>query len=73
MQGETVTTPSIRTAMVIRTYGPGQAPSLNDTLADIWADSHPELVDSAGAEAMGLSVPHSTARSPATSSTPASS
>ncbi|WP_328407179.1 hypothetical protein OG542_00540 [Streptomyces violaceus] len=31
-----MTTSSIRTAMVIRTYGPGQAPSLNDTLADIW-------------------------------------
>ncbi|MGW5434037.1 N-acetyltransferase family protein [Streptomyces sp. NPDC004059] len=52
-----MTTPSTRTDVVIRTYGPGQVPPLVDTLADIWADSHPELVDNPGAEAMGLSVP----------------
>lgn len=52
-----VTTPSTRTDVVIRTYGPGQTPPLVDVLADIWADAHPELVDNPSAEAMGLSVP----------------
>ncbi|BBG20653.1 hypothetical protein RVR_P125 (plasmid) [Actinacidiphila reveromycinica] len=52
-----MTTPSTRTDVVIRTYGPGQTPPLLETLADIWADAHPELVDNPGAEAMGLSVP----------------
>ncbi|MDX3641810.1 GNAT family N-acetyltransferase [Streptomyces sp. MB09-02B] len=28
-----------------------------DVVADIWADAHPELVDTPGAEALGLSVP----------------
>jgi GNAT superfamily N-acetyltransferase len=41
---------------MIRTYGPGQTPPLLETLADIWADGHPELVDNPGAEAIGLSV-----------------
>ncbi|MFG2557207.1 GNAT family N-acetyltransferase [Streptomyces sp. NPDC048581] len=52
-----MTTPSTRTDVVIRTYGPGQTPPLIDALADIWADAHPELVDNPGSEAMGLSVP----------------
>jgi GNAT superfamily N-acetyltransferase len=54
---ETVTTPSTRTNVLIRTYGPGQVPPMLDVLADIWADAHPELVDNPGAEALGLSVP----------------
>ncbi|MGW0708111.1 hypothetical protein ACWD4G_19515 [Streptomyces sp. NPDC002643] len=53
----TVTTPSTRTDVVIRTYGPGKVPPMLDVLADIWADAHPELVDNPGAEASGLSVP----------------
>jgi GNAT superfamily N-acetyltransferase len=52
-----VTTPSTRTDVVIRTYGPGQVSPLLDVVADIWADAHPELVDNPGAQAMGLSVP----------------
>lgn len=52
-----MTTPSTRTDVVIRTYGPGQVPPLLDVLADIWADSHPELVDNPCAETAGLSVP----------------
>ena len=48
---------SARTNVVIRTYGPGQVPSPLDTVADIWADAHPELVDTPGAETLGLSVP----------------
>ncbi|MEU0203506.1 MULTISPECIES: hypothetical protein [unclassified Streptomyces] len=52
-----MTAPSTRTGVVIRTYGPGRVPPLIDILADIWADSRPELVDNPGAEAMGLSVP----------------
>ncbi|MGY1583808.1 GNAT family N-acetyltransferase [Streptomyces sp. MN13] len=55
-EDQTVTTPTT-TDVVIRTYGPGQVPPLVDTLADIWADSHPELVDNPGAEILGLSVP----------------
>ncbi|KUN16499.1 GCN5 family acetyltransferase [Streptomyces antibioticus] len=52
-----MTTPSTRTDVVIRTYGPGKVEPLVDVLADIWADAHPELVDNPGAEAMGMSVP----------------
>ncbi|MFD5898600.1 GNAT family N-acetyltransferase [Streptomyces sp. NPDC060366] len=46
-----------RTDVVIRTYGPGEVPPLMDVVADIWADAHPELVDTPGAETAGLSVP----------------
>jgi ribosomal protein S18 acetylase RimI-like enzyme len=52
-----VTTPRTRTDVVIRAYGPGQIPPLLDTVADIWADAHPELVSNPGAETAGLSVP----------------
>ncbi|MGW2601230.1 N-acetyltransferase family protein [Streptomyces klenkii] len=45
------------TDVVLRTYGPGQAPPLLDVVADIWADAHPELVDNPGATAAGLHVP----------------
>ncbi len=51
-----MTTPSTRTDVVIRIYGPGKVPPMLDVLADIWADAHPELVDNPGAEARGLSV-----------------
>ncbi|NMI63183.1 GNAT family N-acetyltransferase [Streptomyces sp. RLA2-12] len=50
-------TPSTRTDVVIRTYGPGQVAPLLDTIADIWADAHPEIVDTPGASTDGLSVP----------------
>jgi len=50
-------TPSTRTDVVIRTYGPGQVAPLVDTIADIWADAHPEIVDTPGAATDGLSVP----------------
>jgi GNAT superfamily N-acetyltransferase len=56
VEEETVT-PSTRTDVVIRTYGPGQVPPLLDVIADIWADAHPELVDNPGAATAGLSVP----------------
>lgn len=49
-------TPSTRTDVVIRTYGPGEVPPLLDTIADIWADAHPELVDTPGASTDGLSA-----------------
>ncbi|MGW7002624.1 N-acetyltransferase family protein [Streptomyces sp. NPDC054933] len=52
-----MTTPSTRTDVVIRTYGPGQVLPLMDALADIWADAHPELVDNPGGTTAGLSVP----------------
>ncbi|MEW1725153.1 GNAT family N-acetyltransferase [Streptomyces sp. NPDC093109] len=52
-----MTTPSTRTDVVIRTYGPGQVPPLTDVVADIWADAHPELVDNPDAATAGLSVP----------------
>ncbi|MGW3200139.1 GNAT family N-acetyltransferase [Streptomyces sp. NPDC001118] len=52
-----MTTPSTRTDVVIRTYGPGQVAPLVDTIADIWADAHPEIVDTPGASTDGLSVP----------------
>ncbi|MEV6133220.1 GNAT family N-acetyltransferase [Streptomyces violaceusniger] len=52
-----MSTPSTRTDMVIRTYGPGKVPPMLDVLADIWADAHPELVDNPGGETTGLSVP----------------
>lgn len=48
--------PSTRTDVVIRTYGPGQVPPLLDTIADIWADAHPELVNTPGASTDGLSA-----------------
>ncbi|MCZ4101086.1 GNAT family N-acetyltransferase [Streptomyces sp. H39-C1] len=51
-----MTTPSTRADVVIRTYGPGQVPPLLDTLADIWSDAHPELVDNPGATTDGLSA-----------------
>ena len=38
-----------RADVVIRTYGPGQVAPLVDTIADIWADAHPEIVDTPGA------------------------
>lgn len=47
---------STRTDVVIRTYGPGQVPPLLDTIADIWSDAHPELVDIPGACTDGLSA-----------------
>lgn len=50
-------TPSTRTDVVIRTYGPGQVPPLLDAVADIWADAHPELVNNPGASTDGLSTP----------------
>ena len=50
-------TPSTRTDVVFRTYGPGQVAPLIDTIADIWADAHPEIVDTPGATTDGLSVP----------------
>jgi GNAT superfamily N-acetyltransferase len=53
---ETVTIPSTRTDVVIRTYGPGEVPPMLDVLADIWTDAHPQLVDDPGAEALGLSA-----------------
>ncbi|KIF67095.1 GCN5 family acetyltransferase [Streptomyces sp. AcH 505] len=49
-------TPSTRTDVVIRTYGPGQVPPLLDAVADIWADAHPELVNNPGASTDGLST-----------------
>jgi GNAT superfamily N-acetyltransferase len=52
-----VTTPSTRTDVMIRTYGPGKVEPLIDVLADIWADAHHELVDNPGAQTLGLSVP----------------
>jgi ribosomal protein S18 acetylase RimI-like enzyme len=52
-----VTTPSTRADVVIRTYGPGQVTPLVDTIADLWADAHPEIVDTPGASTDGLSVP----------------
>ncbi|MFE2046007.1 GNAT family N-acetyltransferase [Streptomyces sp. NPDC059477] len=52
-----MTTPPHPTDVVIRTYGPGQVPPLLDTLADIWADAHPELLDNPDAATAGLSVP----------------
>lgn len=44
-------TPSTHTDVVIRTYGPGEIPPLIDTIADIWADAHPELLDPPDADA----------------------
>ncbi|MEU9405772.1 N-acetyltransferase [Streptomyces sp. NPDC048281] len=52
-----MTTPSTRADVVIRTYGPGQVAPLVDTIADLWADAHPEIVDNPGAATDGLSVP----------------
>ncbi|MEN8651721.1 N-acetyltransferase [Streptomyces sp. 21So2-11] len=49
-------TPSTRTDIVIRTYGPGQVPPLLGAIADIWADAHPELVNTPGASTDGLSA-----------------
>ncbi|MFD3518499.1 GNAT family N-acetyltransferase [Streptomyces sp. NPDC058657] len=49
-------TPSTRTDVVIRTYGPGHVPALLDAIADLWADAHPELVDNPGAATDGLSA-----------------
>jgi ribosomal protein S18 acetylase RimI-like enzyme len=45
------------TGIVLRGYGAGQIPPLEDVIADIWADAHPELVDKPGGETDGLSVP----------------
>lgn len=50
-------TPGTRTDIVIRTYGPGQVAPLLDTISDVWADAHPEIVDTPGATTDGLSVP----------------
>ncbi|KQX77070.1 MULTISPECIES: GNAT family N-acetyltransferase [unclassified Streptomyces] len=52
-----MSTPSTHTDVVIRTYGPGQVAPLVDTVADLWADAHPEIVDTPGAATDGLSVP----------------
>ncbi|QDN84419.1 GNAT family N-acetyltransferase [Streptomyces sp. RLB3-6] len=52
-----MTTPSTRTDVVIRTYGPGQVAPLVDTIADIWADAHEEITNTPGATTDGLSVP----------------
>jgi GNAT superfamily N-acetyltransferase len=52
-----VTTPPTRTDVAFRTYGPGQVPPLLDVIADIWADAHPELVDTPAAATAGLSAP----------------
>lgn len=41
---------------MIRAYGPGQVPPLLDTIADIWSDAHPELVNTPGASTDGLSA-----------------
>jgi ribosomal protein S18 acetylase RimI-like enzyme len=41
---------------VIRAYGPGQVPPLLETIADLWADAHPELVNTPGATTDGLSA-----------------
>ncbi|WP_369228852.1 N-acetyltransferase family protein [Streptomyces sp. R21] len=45
-----------RTDVVIRTYGPGQVAPLLDAIGDVWADAHPELVDTPGASTDGLST-----------------
>jgi ribosomal protein S18 acetylase RimI-like enzyme len=52
-----VTGSNTRTDVVIRTYGPGQVEPLIDTLAELWADAHPEIVDTPGAATDGLSAP----------------
>ncbi|WP_221354613.1 GNAT family N-acetyltransferase [Streptomyces beigongshangae] len=52
-----MSTPGTRADVVIRTYGPGQVLPLVDTIADLWADAHPEIVDTPGAASDGLSVP----------------
>ncbi|MFJ2263050.1 GNAT family N-acetyltransferase [Streptomyces sp. NPDC087844] len=44
------------TDIVIRTHCPGQVPAMLDTLADIWSDAHPELVNTPKAFADGLSA-----------------
>ncbi|MER6561017.1 N-acetyltransferase [Streptomyces sp. NPDC001027] len=41
---------------MIRTHGPGQVPPMLDTIADIWSDAHPELVDTPRASTDGLSA-----------------
>jgi ribosomal protein S18 acetylase RimI-like enzyme len=43
-----VSIPNPRADAVIRTYGPGQVAPLVDTIADIWADAHPEIVGTPG-------------------------
>ncbi|MGW2841803.1 N-acetyltransferase family protein [Streptomyces sp. NPDC001493] len=45
-----------QTDLAIRTYGPGQIPPLLDTLTDLWADAHPELVNTPGATTDGHST-----------------
>ncbi|MFF0747420.1 GNAT family N-acetyltransferase [Streptomyces sp. NPDC004111] len=49
-------TPSTRTDVVYRTYGPGQVPALLDAIADLWADAHPEHVDTPGGATDGRSA-----------------
>lgn len=49
-------TPRTRTDVVYRAYGPGQVPALLDALADLWADAHPEHVDTPGAATDGRSA-----------------
>ncbi|MFC8350968.1 GNAT family N-acetyltransferase [Streptomyces sp. NPDC057280] len=49
-------TPSTRTDVVIRTYGPAKVAPLIDTVSDVWADAHPEITDTPGAATDGLSV-----------------
>ncbi|WFB09515.1 GNAT family N-acetyltransferase [Streptomyces sp. LX-29] len=48
--------PGTSMGVVIRSYGPGQVPTLVDALSDVWADAHPELVDNPEAATDGLSV-----------------
>ncbi|MEV8319244.1 GNAT family N-acetyltransferase [Streptomyces sp. NPDC059900] len=48
---------STRRDVVVRTYGPGHIPPMLDTLADLWSDAHPELVDTPGGSTDGLSAP----------------
>ncbi|MFD0306421.1 GNAT family N-acetyltransferase [Streptomyces sp. NPDC127119] len=47
---------SIQTDVVIRTHCPGQVPSMLDTIADLWSDAHPEIVNTPGATTDGLSA-----------------
>ncbi|MGW6012904.1 N-acetyltransferase family protein [Streptomyces sp. NPDC055210] len=47
---------SIHTDVVIRTHCPGQVPSMLDTIADLWSDAHPEIVNTPGATTDGLSA-----------------
>jgi hypothetical protein len=41
----------------LRTYGPDHVPALLDTVADIWAEAHPELATGTGTGPGDLSEP----------------